>query len=90
MTQAIVTTYRNGRILAQSYGAKIRKDYDHALTAFQNHAEAARTLAERQQLPGRWYEGGMPDGKARVFVRINSDLSEPAFETVPNPSHIAK
>lgn len=69
--QAIVTKYKNGRIIASCYGGQRRIKYDHALSAEGNHEAAARALCASLgwSAPSTPMVGaGMPDGSSYVWL----------------------
>lgn len=72
--QAISTRYRGptntrgSRIIVTAPAGRIVVPYDHALSAYGNHAAAAQAFADRQGWGGRWVGGGTPDGY--VFVHM--------------------
>ena len=81
--QAIVTTFfgptnhRGSRIRAKAAAGTIWKDYDHALGTEQNHAAAAKALAEKLDWGHEWHAGGLPDMSGYCFVQS----MQPAFVT---------
>lgn len=94
MRQSIETTYLGptthlgARIRAKSQAGSLLVHYDYALSAEQNHAEAARQLAARYEWDGPWYAGGLVRCTGFVFVNVNpSSVPEfvmPGFVT-PSP-----
>lgn len=82
-TQAIITKFlgptnnRGSRIKAKAYAGSVTIEWDHALNSSQNHAAAAKALADKFSWKGTWFSGGMPSEDGDVFV--NADITEPAF-----------
>ena len=74
--QAIVTKYhgptntRGSRISASAGAGRVSVGYDHRLNQEQNHAAAARALAEKMEWSGELAQGGMPDSSGYAFVFI--------------------
>ena len=82
--QAITTTSHlhagnlSHYVRTRAQAGSMRHPWNDALTADQNHAEAAKAYAEKLGWPGTWYGGGLPDGVTRVFVC--RDLADPVEE----------
>ena len=75
MYQAITTRYfgpgnvRGSRVKATSGGGlSIALHWDDALNSVQNHALAAKTLAEKYDWHGAWAGGALADGYAWVCL----------------------
>jgi hypothetical protein len=84
MRQAIKTKYlgpsnvRGARVKASSDAGSVTLPWNHALGIEDNHAAAAKVLAEKWGWGGRWFGGGLP-GSGYAFV--DSDDGEPDFVT---------
>lgn len=81
---AIITKYHGptntkcGRITANAgLGRRVTRNYDHALSTFDNHAQAALKLAMKYDWPGVYIGGGLGDGYAFItapkYVATYSD-----------------
>lgn len=74
MSQAIVTRYygpthtKGSRIIARAEAGWTSFPYDHALNSADNHAAAARKLADRYGWHGDWIGGAVPNGNGYVWV----------------------
>lgn len=74
IVQAITTRYsgptntRGARINARAWAGRCSVAYDHRLNPEQNHAAAAKKLAERFGWTGHYIQGGMPEGHGYCFV----------------------
>lgn len=74
MAQAIVVRYsgptnsRGSRYVASAWAGRVSRSCDNAVSAEENAALAARKLADKFEWTGLFIMGGMPDGKARVYV----------------------
>ena len=72
--QAIVTKYhgptntRGARVRATAEAGHVTLSWDHALGVTENHAAAARALAEKFGWTGVWFMGGLNAG----FVFVNA------------------
>ncbi len=75
--QAIVTKYhgptntRGSRISASAGAGRVFVGYNHRLNQEQNHAAAARALADKLAWSGELAQGGMPDSSGYAFVFID-------------------
>lgn len=76
-TQAITTKFlpctnsKGSRVKASiAAGTSIIANWDHSLTAEQNHSAAAMYLVERMGWSGEWAMGGIKDGY--VFVQVHA------------------
>ena len=84
--QAITTRYlgptnvRGSRVTARAAVGRVILNWDHALNSDENHAAAAKALADKFQWGGDWYGGGLPDGKGNVYVQTLFG-AEPLFTT---------
>lgn len=85
--QAIVTKYhgptnaRGSRYSATTQAGRIYVTADDALHYTENHAAAARALAEKWGWSGSWYSGALPDGS---FVFVNAGRNgSPDFTIAP-------
>lgn len=87
--QAIVTKYlgptnvRGSRVKATASArsitlgkatASVTLGWDHSLNSEQNHARAAKALAEKLEWHGHWHAGGMPNDSGYVFVCSTSSF----------------
>jgi Uncharacterized conserved protein len=86
--QAITTKYlpatnrRGSRIKATAAAGNVTLGYSCALNTENNHAVAARALAEKYGWKGQWFGGGLPDGRGYTFVCVSHDpASAVAFES---------
>jgi hypothetical protein len=75
IVQAIVTKYigpsnvRGSRVKATASAGSVILTWNDALNSEDNHAAAARKLAEKYQWSGNWHCGGMPSNHGGyVFV----------------------
>ena len=72
---------RGSRIIATASGdgfgqPKIVMPYNHALGVDENHAKAARLLAEKLEWSGKWVMGGAKTGAVFVLVETGNKVSE--------------
>lgn len=91
IVQAITTKYigptntRGSRIKAKAFAGSITVHYDHALNIEENHANAAKALADKYEWRGTWFQGGLPEDCGYVFVSVSNGTIEqmhpPAFTT---------
>lgn len=85
--QAIVTKYigptdrLGSRVKATASAGTLTLSWDCALNTDDNHANAAKALAEKFKWAGHWYCGGMPAGNGNVFVSTGGGDAQPAFIT---------
>lgn len=81
MRQAIVTRYygptntKGSRIIARAEAGWTAFPYDHALNSSDNHAAAARKLADKYEWRGNWIGGAVPNGNGYVWIDA-SDIAE--------------
>jgi hypothetical protein len=74
--QAITTKFigptntKGSRIKATCQAASLTVNSDYALSIEQNHAAAAKALADKMGWRGDWYQGGIP-GSGFAFVCSN-------------------
>lgn len=74
MLQAITTRYlgptntKESRIKASAFGGSVIIALDYALTTDENHAAAARALAEKFRWGGYYVVGRAPDGRGNVYI----------------------
>lgn len=74
MRQAIVTKWfgptnsRGSRVKAKAAAGSITVSWDYGLNVADNHAAAARALADKLGWPGAWVGGGTPGEDGYVFV----------------------
>ena len=74
MRQAIVTKYhgptdtRGSRVSATAQAKRIFVGWNDALDVEGNHLGAAMKLAKLMGWKGKWYGGGLPDGKGNAYV----------------------
>ena len=89
--QAIVTKYigpsnvRGSRIKASAAAGSVTLHYDSSLNTEDNHAKAAKALADKYEWSGAWYQGGMPDDSGYCFVCVDSRYDRdnlPVFATL--------
>lgn len=67
------TNHRPARIKATAYAGSVIVSYDHAHDTAENHARAARALAEKfNWTGGEWIGGDTPDGRGFSFVNASS------------------
>ena len=84
--QAIVTKYygpgnvKGSRIKATASGGSVTVHLDHSLNIENNHAAAAKALAEKMGWGGCWYMGGLPNDTGYAFVCADTCV-EHAFTT---------
>ena len=69
------TNFRGARVKATAQAASVMVSWDHALNVDENHAAAARALAEKMGWEGAWIAGGGAQGKGNVYVRLPSGMS---------------
>lgn len=62
------TNFRGSRIKATCQAGSVTVSYDHRYNAYENHAIAARTLAEKMEWRGHYYGGALPNGRGYAFV----------------------
>jgi len=72
---------KGSRIIATASGdgpgnPKIIMWYDHALGVDENHAKAARLLAEKLGWSGKWVMGGAKTGAVFVLVETGNKVCE--------------
>lgn len=86
MYQAIITKYlgptdrRGTRVKAIAEAGTITLSWNHALNSQDNHAAAAKALAEKYQWRGEWHAGAIPGNAGYAFVQ--GDIgSGPIFVT---------
>lgn len=90
--QAITTKYfgpgnvKGSRVKATAAAGNIILHWDDSLNTEQNHALAAKTLAEKMKWNGSYYMGGLPDNKGYVFVYADE---LPAFNIVSQSTNAA-
>lgn len=81
--QAIVTRYlpptnvKGSRIKATAAAGSLTLHIDHALNIEQNHAAAAKALANKFKWRGQWYMGGLPNDAGYCFVCVDDICSNP-------------
>lgn len=63
------TNYRGSRIKAKAAAGSVTVHYDCSLNTDDNHAAAAKALAEKFGWRGHYYGGGMPEGSGNVYVQ---------------------
>lgn len=74
--QAITTKYigpsnvRGSRVKATASAGSVTLSWDDALNIDDNHARAARALADKFGWRGIWHAGGLPKGNGNVFVCV--------------------
>ncbi len=74
MRQAIVTKFhgptntKGARVSAKCQAKRIFVSWDDGLGVDENHAVAARMLAQSLGWGGNWRGGGLPDGTGNVYV----------------------
>lgn len=79
MRQAIETRYfgptnhRSTRVKATAQAGSVTVIWDDALGVDENHAVAARKLANKFGWKGRFVAGGLPSGRGNVFVCDDGD-----------------
>jgi hypothetical protein len=84
----IITKYLPGenllgaRVTATAKNGSVTVAWNPRLTADQNHANAAKRLAEKSGWDGCWYGRPSYNGQAAVYVQINRH-STPAFIVAP-------
>lgn len=84
--QAIITRYlpptnfKGSRIKATAAAGSLTLHLDHALNIEDNHARAAKALADKFNWRGGWFMGGMPDDSGYCFVCTDE---APTFVTSP-------
>lgn len=72
--QAITTRYigpsnfRGSRVKAKAAAGSVTLHWDDALNTEQNHAKAAKALADKLEWSGKYHMGGLPDDRGYVFV----------------------
>jgi hypothetical protein len=87
--QAIVTKYlpptnvKGSRIKATAAAGSLTVHIDHALNIEDNHAVAAKALANKLEWRGTWFMGGLPNDSGYCFVcaDIIGTYPEAAFNT---------
>ena len=88
--QAITTKFhgptdsRGARITARASACRITAPWAYSLNTQQNHAAAAKALAEKLDWSGVWVSGGLPDESGDVFVAVADRMADvgtlqPAF-----------
>lgn len=82
MSQAIITRYhgpgnvRGSRIKATAWAGSITLNYEPSLSADENHAAAAKALADKFKWRGCWFSGGHPDGDgSMIYVSVNDHIA---------------
>ncbi len=84
MFQAIVTKFigptnvRGSRVKATAAAGSVILQWDHSLNSEDNHAAAAKALANKMGWHGEWFDGGMPGNSGNCYVC--ADVA-PAFIT---------
>lgn len=73
------TNHRAGRVKATAEAGSLTLPWNDCLDVGDNHAAAARALAEKFGWRGHWFGGGMPGHDGYVFVQSYS--GEPDFIT---------
>jgi hypothetical protein len=83
--QAIVTKYfgpsnvKGSRIKATAKSGSITLHRDHSLNIEDDHAKAAKALADKFGWRGGWFMGDSPDGSGYCFVCTDE---APTFKTI--------
>jgi hypothetical protein len=76
MRQAIITRYmgptnhRSSRVKATASAGSVTVCWDHALGVDENHAAAAKALADKYGWGGVWVAGGLPNEAGNVYVDL--------------------
>lgn len=84
--QAITTRYigptntRGSRVKATAAAGSVTLHWDCALNSENNHARAAKALADKFKWRGTWYGGGMPNDCRYAFVSCDA-ADDAAFTT---------
>ena len=82
MRQAIETKFlgptnrRGSRIVAKAQAGRVTVAYNHALNSEENHAAAAKALAEKWDWTGVWCGGANEAGTGYVFVLVPEDIAK--------------
>ena len=78
------TNFRPSRIVATASAGRVIVSYEHGLNITDNHARAAKALADKFGWRGVWVQGALPNGND-CFVNMadqRTDAIEPAFVTM--------
>jgi hypothetical protein len=79
--QAIMTTYKGGKISVRAQAGKAFIAWDYELDREGNHAAAARQFAERFGWNGgQWVGGCLPDGHSYAWVLLPESMSDAIAE----------
>jgi hypothetical protein len=79
MRQSIVTKYhgptshKGSRVSARASAGRCETTWEHSLSSYENHRDAAIKLAKRWGWSGRLVGGSLPDGTGYVFVWVDAD-----------------
>lgn len=75
------TNHRPSRIVASRGRRRHYVPYDHSMTPQDNHAAAAKVLADEMTTKGRWIAANHHDGDRMVFVLIADRMEAEGFTT---------
>lgn len=72
-----VTNTKPSRVTAWAQAGRVTLSWDHALNGDENHAAAAKALADQKGWKGVWHGGALPNNSGFAFVIS----TEPAFNS---------
>ncbi len=75
------TNHRPSRIVASRGKRRHYVPYDHSMTPQDNHAAAAKVLADEITTKGQWIAANHHDGDRMVFVLLSNWLPIDGFTT---------
>jgi hypothetical protein len=81
-----VTNTRPSRVKATADAGSVTLSWDHGVNIDENHARAAKALADKFGWRGAWYQGALHDG-GFCFVCVDSRFDRdnlPVFAVVAN------
>jgi hypothetical protein len=83
------TNFKGSRIKASCAAGSITLQLDHALNTEDNHAKAAKALANKFKWTGNWFMGGMPDDSGYCFVCVDDICTNPEAAFAISPAKAA-